>query len=647
MAHGLIRLIDQHGYDQVKSEYPINPVEFVNGFVGASGEFVVNANGDRDQSFVIRNIADGNQVRDVFRVSMAPQSSNTNATGQVTLVPLAPVVYPGSSLAKPKDHVTQSPLNVDWRSVSGALLGAVTSLVIATIVLSTLYLFFHREVPQVKHLSFPFLCVISCGCVVTLASTLMSLGEPTTVTQCQLSAWAFVYGIELTVGASIVKAWRILSIFQNKTMAKIMPIRNQTLFVGLGIILLGQSIILLVFSVVSPLEPSVISGRDWRYVACQNRESTFRLPLIVTNTAYNGLLILALELLAFKTRNISSSFSESKYLHLTAQTVTMSSVVVTVLSVFDFGQSTWSAFVAKHALILSAVTFVFMYLVGRLAVQVYWDMKDEGSPDGEGTGDEWAIKSLSEEKLGGGGGVGIAMSPSRNRLRSNSNLAGATDAVLFRGKFPVLEKRFLYFTSRWVQMRVWLILSEALLTMTPTTNSTEALLATTILLNRSVINPNPAHAPNCLELFCDGRSWLIQCVSREEHKVWVERIGCVAKTMESSSATGSSQDLGSDRSLTSGGATPGSSLAVNTGAAGGGDKNRSKPVSPMGLGAMMVRLKTAPLLGSSPMTPLMAHKEEDGVGALGSNGEVSSSTMGMTREALAKAFNRPYDPDAV
>ncbi|ORZ41467.1 hypothetical protein BCR44DRAFT_1422878 [Catenaria anguillulae PL171] len=170
-----------------------------------------------------------------------------------------------------------------------------------------------------------------------LASSIASVGIPSPAI-CQVRLWLFTLGIALVLSSSAVKAFRLWVIFSIKS-------------VSLGKRLGNQRMLAL--------------------VTCGSGDNAISIAFFAITAVYNGLLLCAVILFAYRTRNVSSGYRESSWSLYSAQCIAVFSVVVGAFSLLDFGSLTIMAFVVKHVATWFTTMFVFSVLVGRVALAVY------------------------------------------------------------------------------------------------------------------------------------------------------------------------------------------------------------------------------------------------------------------------------------
>ncbi|ORZ38090.1 7 transmembrane sweet-taste receptor of 3 GCPR-domain-containing protein, partial [Catenaria anguillulae PL171] len=186
----------------------------------------------------------------------------------LSVVQRTPITFFGGTKTIPRDRPQQIPLVAYLDSPTGIGLAAGNGIAIAIVILTWIYLFAARNQPSVRSLSFPFLSLICVGCVLVLASNIAALGSPTSV-GCQTSLWLFCWGLELVLASSAAKAYRLWRIFDNK-MISAGKVGNKYLFAGVLGVILGQTIILIIWTAGGPQQAIMVSSRTYYFYRCES-----------------------------------------------------------------------------------------------------------------------------------------------------------------------------------------------------------------------------------------------------------------------------------------------------------------------------------------------------------------------------------------
>ncbi|ORZ38031.1 hypothetical protein BCR44DRAFT_1497611 [Catenaria anguillulae PL171] len=542
VARGILRIASDTSAASVlsRSYFPSLSRYFLQSFEGLSGPVEFDSVGNRKAYFQVLNWYQNvsTPVFDVF----------PNLTIQATSSRIR--FFSGDSTVPP-DQPLKRALVPSWDSPAGIGLGFGNIASIVIVVATWAYLFKARHIPSVKRLSFPFLTVICLGCVLVLVSNVVALGNEPTVGSCQASLWTFVLGLELVLASSAAKAYRMHKIFDNKVISA-GNLGNKAMFMGLAAVLLGQAIILIVWAAVDAQNAVMVSGRTYFYYRCTSTSALFDQAMSGVTIAYNGVLLLALMVLAYLTRNIATNFCETKWLFFTSQNTLLSGSVVAVFALFDFSASALAATVIKQVAILYATLFAFGSLVGRIAIVVFAEQKSylsAGAPV-QSTAAKTSLGELGTMIVSQMGGAptprttaGLLANASGNTLPNvgqQQQVQKSSNGVL-SGVYAVKKNHGSLF-STWISSSVTLFTNEGLLSMIPTTSKPE--LGNVLRLSLIQYEADPRGLPHCVEVSVKGKSWTIQFSNDEERAVWVQQLATTSATSTRASASQKSSGKG-------------------------------------------------------------------------------------------------------
>ncbi|KAI9189635.1 hypothetical protein H9P43_001068 [Blastocladiella emersonii ATCC 22665] len=472
--------------------------DLVREFEGASGRFQVDKYGDRVADFVISNLYEG-KVVDSYVV-----------WANLTVERAADIKFYNGKSTVPSDRYTQAVLIAQWTTASGIALGATAIALLAIIIATTAYIFvIHRNKPFVASLSKQFLLLITFGCVLVLLSSIASMGIPT-AGSCMASLWLFGIGVNLVIAIGVAKTYRTWTTFESRSTIKISGLNDRILYAMVTLIMLGQILILVIWSAAEPPIPITVAAKTYIYTQCNSPTPSFQNAIVSVSIAYNAIFLVIFLYFSFATRNVPSVFNEHKSILYSGQNIMLSSIVVTPFATFDFTSSTLSAFIVKHSIIFSAVTFVFVALVGRLALEV--------------NGNKDASKLLSSSSLASqsgksGSSAAKPMSPSGHSVVWSA-----------KGTYPVMQVAGLL--SQWRTMRVQLYPMEGILVMMPDDGTLALGVVLDVAIGRFHTAPNGYE--HVIEVIAEGKSWMVQFSDVEEHKRWAGVLGAISNASASS-----------------------------------------------------------------------------------------------------------------
>lgn len=129
----------------------------------------------------------------------------------------------------------------------------------------------------------------------------------------------------------LAKTYRIFKIFNNIRVTSLV-IRDTDLLLFSGLVLLGEVILLSIYTFVSPFpEPVVIQSKSdslLQFVECRCPSSSIQVGLLISLIAYNALLVVAGVVIAYLTRNVDSAFNESQYIAITMYIYLLAGIIL-------------------------------------------------------------------------------------------------------------------------------------------------------------------------------------------------------------------------------------------------------------------------------------------------------------------------------
>lgn len=100
-------------------------------------------------------------------------------------------------------------------------------------------------------------------------------------------------------------------------------------------VILGEVMLLCIYCFIGGLtRPIVIQSNSdslLKYIQCASPSSSIQLGLLIALFAYNILLVVAGVIIAYRTRNVDSTFNESKYIGFTMYVYLLASIILTPL----------------------------------------------------------------------------------------------------------------------------------------------------------------------------------------------------------------------------------------------------------------------------------------------------------------------------
>ncbi|KAJ3365167.1 hypothetical protein GGF31_008625 [Allomyces arbusculus] len=566
LAYGFNKMTALYGDAAVQSHsYSATLSDFLVPFNATTGSVAYTAAGSRIADWQIQSIQ-GTSNRLVYQLWR-----------NGTLDKVANPVFYGGSLTVPADRPPLAIVYPQWSDPGVMALVIVRVVMMAAMLAGMAYLVVHRAEKQIRQRSVPFLLVISFGCVLILGAELILIGPPASPS-CHASSIMLTFGFELVIGSAVAKTYRLFKIFDNARISK-GGLQTRTLFHQIGAVLGVQGILFIIWVTAFPVWPELVATRASVYYRCTPTNVTGHWAIIGLSFAFNGLLLLAVCFLAYKTRNVDSSYRETHWILYTAQNVFVCSVVIIPLSFIDMESFATTAYAIRAVTVIFAVAFAYMALVGRLIVGLWVDKRAVGvgklevsSPIGafHNKQSTAALQPLTSgaTTTAVGGSITVMSTPTATSFE----LAGQFP-VLRRGSGLGLVNRFL---QTWTATVVYANLARGIISLTPPAVKPVSKMGTKIMstvagsspslghpaetagkalgaampLAQLAFDPSPAGTPAaCLELvhLGTGASWVVQMNNADEVALWAQHLKAVASSITTgatSSGATSSQGAG-------------------------------------------------------------------------------------------------------
>ncbi|KAJ3366837.1 hypothetical protein GGF31_007995 [Allomyces arbusculus] len=527
LAKGLIQIAVNYGAENVtmKNLWLVNNF-FTPPFSGATGTLAFTDTGDRLGDFSVWNMYGGTK-----RVAY-----NVYANASVVSIN-PPQFYTGTAITPP-DIPPKTPLYPTWSDPFVVAMAAVRGLLLALLSAGTGVLIMHRAKPMVKNLSFPFLVMITVGCQLVLVSEFVTVGLPSRVT-CHAPVWILTVGYEMAMTSAAVKTYRIWRIFvrtprstrahvadlahpplpphqTDKSMRRLRAINNEYLFRLVGGVIFVQSIVFAIWLGAFPSTPVAVTSKQYLYYECRSSNPTGVAVVTGVSVAINALLLLFVIFLGYKTRNVASSFRETLWIMYTSQNVGFVAIIVLSFSLISLSDFALGAYIVRTILLIYAVLFTYMALVGRLVVALL-----RGAANVESAASDTG-------KTGGAGtltATGAATARAQAAMKVSLNHDTGKVAHV-HGRYPIKE------TSRWFATwkmhAVHLYAGDGYLALVPDSAETVGHLGTMVRLAGTTFDPSPVNYTTCLAIFSRGRSWVIQFEKDEDRDAWAKVMASVA-----------------------------------------------------------------------------------------------------------------------
>ncbi|KNE65529.1 hypothetical protein, variant [Allomyces macrogynus ATCC 38327] len=359
LANGFDKMTRLYGDAAVQNHsYSAALTDFLVPFNGTTGSLTFLPTGSRDvRECQIMNIYN-NSVRVAYIMTLS---------GSVDKV--ADPIFYGGSTTIPVDCPPLAIVYPQWTDMGVQVLAVIRGLLILVMLSGMFFLIINRAEKQIRQLSLPFLLVISLGCVLILASEFILIGVPS-APACHASTVVFTFAYEMVFASAIVKTYRIYRIFDNTRISK-GGLKSHVLFRNVAMVMGVQAILFLIWIAAFPVWPTLVTTKTSFYYECRPTNVAGHWAILGLSFAFNGVMLLLLSYLAYKTRNVDSSYRETSWILHAAQNVFLCSVVIVPLSLMTIESFALTAYFIRSVFMLYAVAFTFMALVGRLILAVW------------------------------------------------------------------------------------------------------------------------------------------------------------------------------------------------------------------------------------------------------------------------------------
>jgi hypothetical protein len=194
---------------------------------------------------------------------------------------------------------------------------------IGIVIMQMYFLNKYRERPTIKYSSNNFTLIFLLGSIFCIFSVIFKSGD-VLFRPCGLDVWILGYGFALVVGSLTLKMWRLVHVTSNSKLSRSVQMTDKALMNYLLGMLLGQSIILLLWQLLDQpryvINSKTLLGTNISYAetVCTTQSNSVAL----VGTAINAILLLNVVRLAVLGRNIPSKFNDGKLMGIIVYTLT-------------------------------------------------------------------------------------------------------------------------------------------------------------------------------------------------------------------------------------------------------------------------------------------------------------------------------------
>lgn len=244
------------------------------------------------------------------------------------------------------------------------------------------FLFWHYKDEKVVKKTSPFFSqLILIGVDLCLISQIF-WGVSQSSFTCFIKIWLLAIGFGLIMGNLLAKTYRIFKIFTNVQITNL--ILKDTDLLKFSVVILSIEVALLcVYCFVSgtprPVNIQSTSDSLLLIIQCAVPSSFVQLFGQISILTFNGLLILCGVVIAYVSRNVESSFNESKYIAITVYIYLL--VIIILLPLYytagDSGSSVNRQYILRNISVLAAMYFTLVALFVPKIMNIYRTKKEE------------------------------------------------------------------------------------------------------------------------------------------------------------------------------------------------------------------------------------------------------------------------------
>ncbi|KAI8801243.1 7 transmembrane sweet-taste receptor of 3 GCPR-domain-containing protein [Cladochytrium replicatum] len=291
-------------------------------------------------------------------------SGSPKCNGRIVVPAYLSVIPPAIFLGLAATEVQKS---VEDKVANVAVPVAITiiGLIVASVAAGCLVLVqLYRKNPIIVTSS-SFFVTITCAGIVLGALSVIPGGLRPSLGSCVAEIWMITLSGSIVVASLIAKTFRIFRIFNNPRLMR-GSLSNQTLMVYIAGLLSGNVVLLIIWSVVSPPQNTVIRVGDSTtliFEACQSADPSVQTVMLALLYIYNGVLLLVLSGLAYVTRTVKAAYNEAFYIAIFVSGVMFISLFAIWIVYLPFLDAATS-YIVKAIIILFVCILALVTLVG-------------------------------------------------------------------------------------------------------------------------------------------------------------------------------------------------------------------------------------------------------------------------------------------
>ncbi|KAI9209202.1 periplasmic binding protein-like I [Polychytrium aggregatum] len=351
------------------------------GFIGATGNVTFDALGNRLAPFLVANL---------------PNTSGAlNMVAQVlingtVIMGSSQIVFRNGQTIVPSDMQVLQVLVINYTDPLPLVIVSIYVIGLILTLMSGVFVLRNRRVKIIQNLSFPCIMMTIVGLTMSWLSIFTLVGKTTNLT-CATRDWIFWFGFGTVEGTMLARAWRIWRIFDNEKM-QLRPMSYLFLLSISLTVVVVNGILIGVGSLLSPRVPVAIDGSNYVFYDCVLDLATAAGYMSRVQLGLNGLVLISITILSFKSRNARIPYQESTWIMYSTSFSLMTFIMASLVLVVNQGQSSpISNFYTKTITSLMAYIVMLYCLVGRVVWEAMGQLRA-----GERKGSQDLVQGLGE-----------------------------------------------------------------------------------------------------------------------------------------------------------------------------------------------------------------------------------------------------------
>lgn len=203
---------------------------------------------------------------------------------------------------------------------------------------------------------------------------------------CMALPWLVFMGFHFVMSALCMKLWRINKLLNATTLRRVTVTMTQAYY-AFGILIAAQLLTLVVWTVVDPMkwETLHVPGEEWNRFGSCSEMGTWGWSLLGLSGALSSLSLLLTAHQAFKARNISDEYSESRDLGFAVFTVAQIVIVGVPILCLVRDDNPDATYLLQTLIIFAVCLSVLVLIFGPMMCHIYQEQEPQSSSIGRTT----------------------------------------------------------------------------------------------------------------------------------------------------------------------------------------------------------------------------------------------------------------------